>query len=40
MREKKFETVNIDNSFEEFAPKGNKEMGSSLDKNSFGSVGG
>lgn len=38
-RGKKLETVNIDNPFEEFPPKGN-ETGSSLDKNSFGRVGG
>lgn len=37
MGEKKLEMVNI-NSFEEFAPKGNKETGSSLDRNCFGGL--
>lgn len=39
MRGKELETMNTGSPFEEFAPKGNKEIGSSLD-NRFGRVGG
>lgn len=38
MGRKKLETVSINNSFQEFAPRGNKEVGSSLDKDRFGGV--